>query len=112
MRTKNTIDRPKAGEFRGRLAGVTYTDRGLFEETARAMGRLPLGGQTRIEWKPGIEVAVQIGEEVVRGQVWARTPRRGYVWIALDGGRFVALNTRYGGVYAQPADGTSIGRVA
>lgn len=106
-----TLTKPKAGEFRGRLAGVIYTDRALFETTAMSMG-LTSDRERRPEWKPGIEVAVTIDGETLTGQVWARCPERGYVWVALDGGRFVALNTRYGGVYEQPRSATKIGRLA
>ena len=48
----------------------------------------------------------------VRGQVWALCEQPDYVWVALDGGRFVALNTRGGQAFTSPTSPDEIGRVA
>ena len=62
-------------------------------------------------WAVGTSVCVALGDQTVRGQVWAPTDVRNYVWVALDNGRCVAVHITSGTVCERPAS-AQIGSVA
>ncbi|TCJ23036.1 hypothetical protein [Nocardioides jejuensis] len=95
--------------FHGTLLGVEYTDPAEFEKAAKANGFQ--NGRKDDTWKLGTDVVLTINDEKIRGQIWCRAQTRGYVWVALDNGKYVAINTRYGGIYERPG-GDELGRWA
>jgi hypothetical protein len=100
-------------QFRGVIGGVTYTDRAAFEKAARDAGHR-LGNNRTGDWRVGLPVRIRFEDgTVVAGQVWAKgpEPRCGYVWVALDNGRYAQVFTSDGRV--NEVGGTSrIGKVA
>lgn len=101
-----------AGEFKGTLLGVEYTDRKAFEKAAKGLGYVQGKAASRraIDWKVGTEVRVEVDGRKVCGQVWAKAAE-GWVWLALESRRFVAVHTRTLEVSSNPGQGV-IGRVA
>jgi hypothetical protein len=98
-------------KFRGVVGGVTYTDPALFEQAARGLGYHRNGRRT--SWRLGTPVRITLEDGTkVDGQVWAKAAGRGYVWVALDNGRYVAVHQQSGIAYERPASGERVGRVA
>jgi hypothetical protein len=64
----------------------------------------------RRSWEVGAAVRVRLDDGTTQaGQVWAKGPAPGQVWVALDTGAFVLVVTATGGAW----DGrTRVGRVA
>lgn len=101
-----------ATKFAGTVGGITYTDRDEFERTARALGFRD-GGARADSWKLGTPVCVTLADgERVHGQVWAQSEMRGYMWVALDNGRYVAVHTGSGTAYKAPRSSERVGQVA
>jgi hypothetical protein len=100
-------------KFRGVVGGVTYTEPALFERSARARGYLGMGKRQRVlKWKIGTPVGVKYSDGTrVEGQVWSRSDKSEYVWVALDDGTYALVSTRSGLVYNQHG-GTLLGKVA
>ena len=97
--------------FSGRLMGVEYDDPKLFERAAAALGFKSCRGRVgKKSWALGTAVAVILDGERVEGQVWSKASA-GYVWIALDNGRYVAVSIRTAAVLDRPA-GKPVGQVA
>jgi len=102
--------------FKGRLMGVEYDSPTLFEQSAKALGfRVGKGRSTSPKrvWAPGTPIAVTIDGERIAGQVWSQSDCRGFVWVALDSGQFVAIFTQMTNplAYDRP-NGTRLGQVA
>lgn len=117
--------KPAAGEFRGMLDGVEYTDRAEFEKAARDAGwRSGMSNRTG-DVRVGHPVSVRLRAKTeiphrtpplgdpVLGQVWAKgpEPRCGYVWLALDNGKYAKLWTSSGEVQEVDALGVRTGRI-
>jgi hypothetical protein len=95
--------------FIGTVAGVTYTDPAAWEKAARDMGYRRTRGRTG-DWRVGMAVRVRLDDgAAVEGQVWAKGPMKGQVWVALNDGAYALLVTRTGEVQRE---GERVGRVA
>lgn len=100
--------------FRGSLLGVEYDDPATFEKVARGLGWRPGQGRSGTSWREGTEVRVTLttphhGPGQVRGQVWCRHEQRGYVWLALEDGRYVSTHCHSG--HVTDVNGATLGRV-
>lgn len=99
------------GEFKGMVAGVTYSDRAEFEKAARDAGHR-LGQNRTGDWRVGMPVSVRFDDgTVVLGQVWAKGAQKGcgWVWVALDNGRYARVYTSSGRAEETDALGTVAG---
>ena len=97
--------------FRGVVGGIEYDDPGLFETAARNLG-FRRNKERGTDWKVGAPIAVRLTDGTrVEGQVWCRSETANYVWVALDNGTYVAVNTRYRDAYKSPS-GDKVGKVA
>lgn len=85
--------------FVGKLAGITYTDTAAFEKAADALGYLP-NHRRRTTWKLGATVRPKVNGIEVEGQVWARHPQRGCMWVALDDGTYAAVTCATSSVFS------------
>lgn len=102
--------------FKGVVGGVEYTDRGEFEQAARDLGYRLGSGRTG-DWRVGTAVQIRYTDgTTVVGQVWAKGPERGTIWLALIDGKFVLAHTATGNVFAATPSGgkmaTCVGKVA
>ena len=101
--------------FKGVIAGIAYDDPAEFEKAAIACGyRLGMGRTG--DWRVGTPVRIRFGEDYVEGQVWAKGDVRGYLWVALDDGRYAKVSTHSGWAQIVDALGHAVeggqGRVA
>lgn len=99
--------------FVGYIAGVKYTDREEWEKAARDAGFRRNKGRTG-DWRVGLPVRFKMLDgEWVDGQVWCKSERNGFVWLALDNGKYAEVPTgAWGPAKATGRDGSAEGRVA
>lgn len=91
--------------FKGIVGGITYTDRKAFEKAARNLGYRLRHGRTG-DWRVGTAVGIRFNDgSTVVGQVWAKGPARGQVWLGLDNGMWLLAHTSTGKVFEASPNG-------
>lgn len=86
-------------DFKGTLFGAEYDDPQAWERAVRSAGYRPGGSQGGLSRRlVGTEVQLRSTKtgEVVGGQVWALSPKRGHVWVVLDNGDQIEMHARHG----------------